>query len=311
MAEIAPPDLADAQAWSAVDLERKTGWKFTWPEGWNTEFRSLVDWASKRKDPIEDLGAESVLTPRFDKLSYHVKQELLQGSGVAWIRGINGLDHKSLNLLFLNFSLALGVTVNTYGRLYRVQNTGRSYRDESIPVSQTKAATGPHTDSSQKLIQPRIIGLCCITPAALGGRTKIVSAAKVHENIRKVAPDKLKILYKSYIRDLVTPGSDGSTKSLLSNKFPIFSYIEEKLSIRYMRYWIERGHEKVGRLLTENDLLAFDLLDNELNSNKNSICFSMKSGDMLFLDNTRVLHDREKFTDKPGQKRLYTRVWIE
>ncbi|MFA0813847.1 TauD/TfdA family dioxygenase [Microbulbifer epialgicus] len=310
MIKIAPPELVLAQAWSAMDLKNRPDWKFTWPEDWYTEARSLTKWASKRKNPIEDIEANSVSTPSLDKLSHHVKRELREGSGVAWIQGITGIDRERLNLLFLNFSLALGNTIDTYGRLYGVQSTGKDYRNEPIPVSQTNAATGAHTDSSKKSIQPGIVGLCCISPAALGGKSRVVSAARVHENIRARAPDKLKLLYKSYIRDLVTPDSKKSIQQLLSNQFPIFKYVDSKLSIRYMRYWIEKGHQRAGKLLTNDIQQAFDLLDYELNSQNNMISFSMKPGDILFLDNTRVLHDREEFTDTLGQRRLYTRVWI-
>ncbi|WP_444913184.1 TauD/TfdA family dioxygenase [Microbulbifer sp. PAAF003] len=311
MTELAPSPLVRAQAWDAVYMEKNSSWKFALPKGWRAEAHALAEWASKQTNPVEVLENNSVSTPQIGSLSQGIKRELHQGTGVAWIRGVTDLDHQVLNLFFLKLSLALGNTIDTYGRLYGVQNAGMDYKTEPIPISQTNEATSVHTDSSQKLIQPRIVGLCCLTPAVSGGISKVVSAAQVHERVRASSPEDLLLLYKSYIRDLVAPDSKKNVEHLLGNQFPIFSYINSKLSIRYMRYWIEKGHERVGKVLSKDVCQSLDLLDQELNNKENVVSFSMKSGDLLFLDNTRVLHDREKFTDTLSQRRKFTRVWIE
>ncbi|WP_299586597.1 TauD/TfdA family dioxygenase [uncultured Microbulbifer sp.] len=311
MIDMAPAEVVRAQAWTAAEMTTKSNWKFSWPTQWQAEIKALQEWALNQEDPIQALQKDSVSTPQFDQLAQQIKYEVQEGNGATWIQGVEGFDQKILNLLFLKISLAMGKTIDTYGRLYGILDTGRSYKDEAIPVSQTNAATGVHTDSSQRAIQPNILGLCCITPAIEGGKSKVVSAAQVHENLRENTPQKLELLYDNYIRDLVTPGSDKATQNVLNNYFPIFSYTNGKLSIRYMRYWIEKGHQRVGNPLTKEALQALDFLDGELNNEENVVSFYMNSGDMIFIDNTRILHDRDEFIDTPGQKRIYTRVWID
>ncbi|WP_444886787.1 TauD/TfdA family dioxygenase [Microbulbifer sp. JMSA008] len=311
MIDIAPDETIRAQAWTAAELEAKPSWKFNWPNDWPNEIKALQEWSKEQDNPILALQADSVATPQFDQLAQKIKSEIHEGNGVTWIRGVKGFDQATLNLLFLKISLAMGQTIDTYGRLYGILDTGKSYKDEAIPVSQTNAATGVHTDSSQRAIQPNILGLCCITPAIQGGKSKVVSAAQVHKNLKKQAPKKLELLYKNYIRDLVTPGSDKDIQNILNNHFPIFSYANGKISIRYMRYWIEKGHQRVNNPLTAEALQALNLLDGELNNKENVVSFYMNSGDMIFIDNTRVLHDRDEFIDTPEQKRIYTRVWID
>ncbi|AWF80588.1 hypothetical protein BTJ40_07070 [Microbulbifer sp. A4B17] len=311
MTSLAPSEVVQAQAWTANDMTAKSNWKFLWPSNWKAEVESLENWAKNQSKPINDLNQDSVPTPKFDQLAKKIKHEIEFGSGVAWIQGEESLSKPTLNLLFLKLSLAMGNTIDTYGRLYGILDTGKDYTSEAIPVSQTNAPTGVHTDSSQRTVQPNILGLCCLTPAIEGGKSKIISAAQVHENLRKSAPQKLEILYNNYIRDLVTPGSNKNIDNILKNRFPIFEYSNEKLSIRYMRYWIEKGHERVNQPLPSEVLEALDTLDNELNSDKNTLSFYMNSGDMAFIDNTKVLHDRDGFIDTPEQKRVYTRVWID
>ncbi|QFT54269.1 TauD/TfdA family dioxygenase [Microbulbifer sp. THAF38] len=311
MIEMAPAEAVRAQAWAASEMTAKSNWKFSWPVNWQAEIKALQEWSKGQEDPIQALRADSVSTPQFDQLAYKIKHEVQEGSGITWIQGVEGFDQKTLNLLFLNLSLAMGQTIDTYGRLYGILDTGRSYKEEAIPVSQTNAATGVHTDSSQRAIQPNILGLCCITPAIEGGKSKVVSAAQVHKNLEESAPQQLELLYNNYIRDLVTPGSDKDLQNILNNHFPIFSYVNGRLSIRYMRYWIEKGHQRVDKPLTPEVLQALDMLDGELNNEENVVSFYMNSGDMIFIDNTRVLHDRDEFIDTPDQKRVYTRVWID
>ncbi|WP_226647439.1 TauD/TfdA family dioxygenase [Microbulbifer variabilis] len=311
MTEMAPIEVVSAQAWTASEMTAKSNWKFSWPVNSQAEINALQEWSKGQEDPIQALRADSVFTPQFDQLAQKIKHEVQEGNGIAWIQGVEGFDQRTLNLLFLNLSLAMGQTIDTYGRLYGILDTGRSYKDEAIPVSQTNAATGVHTDSSQRAIQPNILGLCCITPAIEGGKSKVVSAAQVHKNLKESAPQQLELLYNNYIRDLVTPGSDKDLQNILNNHFPIFSYTNGKLSIRYMRYWIEKGHQRVDKPLTPEVLQALDMLDGELNNEENVVSFYMNSGDMIFIDNTRVLHDRDEFIDTPDQKRVYTRVWID
>ncbi|WHI46190.1 TauD/TfdA family dioxygenase [Microbulbifer sp. VAAF005] len=311
MTNLAPSEVVQAQAWTANDMTATSNWKFLWPSNWKSEVEALESWAKQQNSPIDNLTQESVATPEFDQLANQIKYEIEHGSGVAWIQGEESLSKPTLNLLFLKLSLAMGNTIDTYGRLYGILDTGKDYTSEAIPVSQTNAPTSVHTDSSQRTVQPKILGLCCLTPAIEGGKSKIVSAAQVHENLRKTAPQKLEILYNNYIRDLVTPGSDKNIKNILENCFPIFEYSNEKLSIRYMRYWIEKGHQRVNKPLSQEVVEALDILDNELNSAENTLSFYMGTGDMVFVDNTKVLHDRDGFIDTPEQKRVYTRVWIE
>ncbi|MCO1334009.1 TauD/TfdA family dioxygenase [Microbulbifer sp. OS29] len=311
MTNIAPSRLIQAQAWGAQDMTAKSNWKFHWPSTWESEVRALDNWAAEQNDSINNLQKNSIATPEFDQLAIRVKRELELGSGVAWIHGEDSLDESTLNLLFLKISLAMGKTINTYGRLYGIRDTGKDYTSESIPVSQTNAPTGVHTDSSQRTVLPKILGLCCIMPAVTGGKSKIVSASQVHEKLRQSAPQKLEILYKDYIRDLVTPGSEKNIENIQENHFPIFKYSEDKLTIRYMRYWIEKGQERIGKPLSSEVTSALDALDIELNSEENTLSFYMERGDIIFVDNTRILHDRDGFIDTPEQKRVYTRVWID
>ena len=101
-----------------------------------------------------------------------------------------------------------------------------------------------------------------------------------------------------------------SPAAVAQNRFPIFAW-QGRLVLRYMRYWIERGHDRAGLALSPEDLAAFDGLDRELSDKRNVLTFRMGPREMLFIDNTTTAHDRDAYEDNPGAPRLLVRLWVD
>jgi TfdA family taurine catabolism dioxygenase TauD len=108
----------------------------------------------------------------------------------------------------------------------------------------------------------------------------------------------------------VTPGADGDLDRIRANRFPIFSKRSGGIVLRWMRYWIERGHRRIGEPLDVETLAAFDALDEVLARPEHMLRFTMAPCEMLFVENARVAHDRSGFTDNPDSPRLMIRLWL-
>jgi len=299
------------RCWTADDLRRSTSWHFSVDVGAQEDAAALVAWSRlppAAHDPISMLREDSVATPHIDRLAKAIHHEVRRGSGVALVKS-HLLADDAFRLVYMKIGLALGAPIETYGRLYEVKDTGVSYRESTAPVSQTRESTGMHTDSSGKHVLPGIIGLACVRSAPRGGSSRLVSAAQVHERLRHKHPRLLARLYGDFVRDVVTPGGDRSPKRVAENRFPVFSY-PGRLRLRYMRYWIERGHERVDEPLDAEALDAFDALDAELAAPEHVLAFRMSSKEMLFIDNTLVAHDRDAYEDDPAEPRLMLRLWL-
>lgn len=307
---LAPAEAVRPLAWTAPEMADRAGWRFAAPSGAEADAEALARWARDHGDPVGALRAESVPTPALDALAAGLARELDAGSGVAWARGFSALPEAVLRLVYLKLGLALGPTLDTYGRLYDVRDTGASYRDRPIPVSQTRESTGMHTDSSGKDVRPGIVGLACVRPAETGGGSRLVSAAQAHEALREGAPRFLRRLYDPFVRDVVTPGSDRAEAQVAANRFPVFAF-DGRLSLRYMRYWIEKGHARIGAPLDREAIDAFDALDAALEAPDHVLAFRMAPGDLLFIDNTTVAHDRDAYRDDPAAPRLLIRLWLD
>lgn len=307
---VAPVEAVQPLAWTAASIQQSQAWVFAAPPEAESDVRALEAWAATEADPCAALQPGSVRTPALDLLAAAVGRELDFGSGLGWIRGFSGLSELTLRLVYLKLGLALGPTIDTYGRLYDVKDTGVSYKDKPVPVSQTKESTGMHTDSSGKHVRPGVIGLACVRQAPKGGGSRIVSAAQAHEVLRAKHPQLLERLYGTFVRDVVTPGSDRDLSHVAANRFPVFSY-EGRMAMRYMRYWIEKGHARVGEPLAPHDLEAFDALDEALEDAAHVLAFRMAPGDLLFIDNTTTAHDRDAYEDDPASPRLMLRLWLD
>ena len=262
---LAPEYEVAPRCWNAAQLRSSTSWHFSANDDVLRDAAELVAWSqlpAVAHNPVALLREDSIVTPAIARLASAVQHEINGGSGVALIKG-HLLSEEAFRLVYMKIGLALGAPIETYGRLYEVKDVGVSYRENAVPVSQTRESTGMHTDSSGKHVLPRIVGLGCVRAAPRGGSSRLVSAAQVHERLRHTQPQLLARLYGDFIRDIVTPGSDRDPARVAENRFPVFSY-PGRLCLRYMRYWIERGHDRAGAPLDTEALEALDALDAEL-----------------------------------------------
>ena len=239
-----------------------------------------------------------------------LQRELKHGWGVVWVRGLGDLPEPQLRRLFLRIGRALGQPDTTYGELYDVIDRGGSHLEHAIPISQTRAATTMHTDSSQRNTHPRWVGLACVRQASKGGGSRLASAVAVHDHLAEQNPAALQRLYRCFHRDLVTPGGERQRQQRLANRFPVYRLAKDGPSLRYMRHWIETGHARLGKPLPIEDLEAFDQLDATLNNPHFRHDLRLEPGDLLFCDNHKTAHDREAYCDDPAAPRLMLRSWL-
>ncbi len=229
-----------------------------------------------------------------------------------------GLPAAYHRLAFAAIGVALAEPILRYGLLYAVADRGESYLDKQIPVSMTRADTGMHTDSSARDCVPGIVALLCERPSPEGGTSRIASAEAACAWLAANHPGALELLRRSYIRDVVTPGLDKGIDSLKRNRFPVVSMAPE-FQLRYMRYWIEKGHERAGMPLSAEVLAAFDLLDEALAMPEHGVSFRLEAGDMVFVNNRRLTHGRDAYgagpsgdpSAGPSSGRLLWRMWLD
>ena len=268
-------------------------------------------------DTVDQESIQSSINQRFiSKLTSWISEQrfyLEKKYGVLLIR-INheGLSDKQLKSLYYIISSGLGKLNDRYGELFDVRDKNLDYKKEAIPVSLTSASTGFHTDSTALEYSPDIVGLLCLQPAKIGGESIFANAADLYLWMKQFYPEDLNVLTKPIIRDVITPGSHTDIDAIKKNRFPVFSFVNDVFKFRYMRYWIISGHNRCNIEIPTELTRALERIDEFFQNKKNLAFYRMVRGEILYVNNNFICHNRTKYEDydEAERKRTLVRTWI-
>lgn len=300
-----------ARMWDAHALRENTEWQLDLTEAVVAEFAEALRHLPETPDEVRFSPAAF---PAMMRLAGEIRRVLFEGHGVCLVKGLADTEFTppQHRLFYAVLGMALGTPLKNYGLLYPIQDRGVDYTKTSLPVSMTCAETEFHTDSSSIDANPDILSLLCETPSLNGGESQVSNGLLIYHRLKEEAPEVLEILQQQFIRDIVTPGKDATLENLKKNCFPIYKPVDDdqEVEFRYMRYWIERGHQRAEQPLSSEEIQALDTLDRHLKDPRHMVSFFLKAGDMIYFNNKTVAHNRTAYEDTPGNTRLLWRMWI-
>ena len=93
---------------------------------------------------------------------------------------------------------------------------------------------------------------------------------------------------------------------------PIYRWDGAELYHRFLKLYVEVGHEKAERPLTPAQVTALDAVERQVADPHLQVEFSLQPGQMLFTNNRWILHNRTEFEDHhdPEQRRHLVRLWL-
>ena len=191
---------------------------------------------------------------------------------------------------------------NSIGSVRRT-NFGEHFNVKSIPnpndLAYTSLKLSPHTDNPYRNPVPCIQLLHCITNEVKGGYSTLVDGFTVTEVLKKNHPNfydvltKVKVKFKFIDKDVVL--EDWS--ELIS--------LDDKKNFKQVRFSPRLDYVP---LLNKNELDLFysarKKLSDLYNSDKYSIEFKLEKGDLLMMNNYRLLHGRTEFDANEGKRFL-------
>jgi len=194
-------------------------------------------------------------------------------------------------------------------KLVEIKNQGKSLKNAGR-YHQTNQGGSYHSDSPQWEKVPDYVGTFCVNPAKKGGTNKLLSAYTIHNKLLYKNEGLLKILYNNFHFDKRGEFKKNESATVFE---PIFEYKDGKLSFRYLRDYIDGGHKLQNKPLSERQMMVLNIIDESLGDEDLALSYDIKSGDMLFFNNHRVIHGRTSFEDYEEErlKRLLIRVWIK
>ena len=271
-----------------------------------------VDELIKRRNELDNLNENDLLLLKNEILEF--KKKILDGFGLFIINGacLKDFSLKEKISIYTLIAEILGELIIQnikQEKIVEIKDVGISMQTGGR-YHETKEGGSQHTDSPQWKDVPDYLGLFCVHKAKKGGTNLFLSAYTIHNRILKGRKDLLNILYEKFHFDKRGEFKEGESSTVFE---PIFKFKDGKLYFRYLRNYIDAGHDIQNQPLSESQKEALTYLDNFMLEEDMIMSYDLKPDDMVFSDNHWIIHGRTTFEDfdDPNLKRLMLRTWIK
>ena len=267
----------------------------------------------ERRNELDSINKNDL--PLFKKKILNFRNErLLDGVGLFVIDGIcmESFSVKEKTSIYTLTSKILGELIIQnikQEKIVEIKDIGKSMKTGGR-YHETKEGGSHHTDSPQWKNVPDYLGMFCVHNAKKGGTNLFLSAYTIHNRILQERKDLLDIFYEKFYFDKRGEFKDGESPTVFQ---PIFELKNKKLFFRYLRNYIDAGHDIQNQPLSQPQKDALTYLDNLMRMEDITLKYDLKPGDMVFSDNHRVVHGRTSFEDYDDEnlKRFMLRTWIK
>ena len=306
MSVIRTAPVAGAVAWSGRELEAQTDWITPLDEASIAEIRSAAVAALAGDRALETLTRADFPLPGCAALLAHTASELERGRGFALLRGlpVDDLAPDVLAAMYWAIGTHLGRAIPQNARgdmLGHVRDEGLTLDNPLARGYQTRAAQSLHVDRSD------IVGLLCRRKARSGGLSRVVSSMRIYNEMLTRTPYLLGVLYRPFAIDMRGEEQPGEPAVYYRT---VFSYHEGWLSCGANYTYIRDGQKKIGQPLSPVEIEALDTF--YAIAEEHVLTMDLEPGDLQFLNNYVLLHDRTGYDDfeEPDRKRHMLRLWL-
>jgi len=305
-----PERLDIPAAWLGADIrEEPDSWQWNLSANEIAELEVAARAFLAQQGDISQLGPGNFPVPQLQAKLKALSATLIRGIGFEVIGGlpIDRIGTELAQTIFCGIGAHLGRTrsQNAAGDLLgHVRDMGKNSRDPNTRIYQTSERQTFHTDSAD------VVGLLCLNEARQGGDSLLVSAATIYNEFRRDRPDLLPYLFGAIATDRRGEVPRGA-KSFFS--IPVFNWHAGFLTVMYQRQYIDSAQRFPEALqLTPRHVEALDFFDTLANDPRLHFGMRLERGDMQFVYNHSLLHDRTRFIDwpEPDRRRHMLRLWL-
>lgn len=302
-------DIAEASNWRGPAIANGAGWIRHFDDAHLEEIEAALRSAQAGGINLENCTAEDFPLPGFDADLAKMRGALEDGLGLQLYRGfpVERYSRDELRLIYWALGLHIGwvVSQSKHGdRLGDVRDIGTPKDGPDFRGYTSSGELTFHTDAAD------ITGLFCLCAAKSGGVSRIVSAAAVHNEIRRLRPDLLKILYRPYWwsrQGNERPGEEAYYTQ------PIFAEANGYLASRYTPTHIRSATEAPGvPAITPVQTEALELVEEISARPEFYLEMNFAPGDIQFVNNHLTYHMRTEFEDhdEADRRRHLLRLWL-
>ncbi|MEU5396081.1 TauD/TfdA family dioxygenase [Streptomyces tibetensis] len=214
--------------------------------------------------------------------------------------GLADLDDAQLSSAAWNLFTVLCRPVPQYrtGELMYPVEVSAAPTLASSHYSSSSRTGGFHTDGTLLDSAPDVAMLAGLSAADEGGETVLVDVDGLVAALAERAPEHLAVLEKSH------PFHSGDSADDPVMLHQIVTHTESRTQVRYLRRYIEQGHQAQGRAVDGELVAALDAWDELIAQPVNQVPVLIGRGQVLLWDNFRFVHGRTPFTERLHRRRL-------
>lgn len=306
---VLPPVQTGPAAWYGPDMAARADWILTLDRDDAAEIAAAMRPLVARGADIAGLTRDDFPLPRLAPRLAAMLDDLMNGRGFALIRGLDvgGWSMREAATAFFGLGRHLGRACSQNGKghvLGHVRDLGLASTDPAVRIYQTAERQTYHTDSCD------VVGLLCLRTARAGGLSALVSSVTIFNEMHSRRPDLLRLLLQPVATDRRGEVAPGQKPYFM---IPVFSWHQGHLSAIYQRQYIDSAQRfPDAPRLTPEMVEALDLFDDLANDPALNFHMALQPGDMQFVFNHTMLHDRTAFDDwpEPDRRRHLLRLWL-
>ncbi|MGW4533076.1 TauD/TfdA family dioxygenase [Nocardia sp. NPDC004340] len=304
-----PQPVQSPAVWRGADLTDPAEWSTVLTDAQRAEIVDATRAAVAVGRDAANLRREDFPLPGLADPLREWTVTLAQGRAFVLIRRfpVELLTEAEIELAYVGLGLHLGTPVsqNAAGDLLghvrdeRLPRTGPAVR-----LYTTNERQDFHTDGSD------LVGLLCLNAAKAGGESRIASSLAVYNHILAERPDLLEVLRSPFHWDRNDEQSPGDTPYFT---LPAIHDINGTPRIFYIGWYIRDAQRHPGvPPLTDLQLEAMRMLEDTANDPAFYLPMDFAPGDIQILNNAKILHSREAYTDHedPARRRHLLRLWL-
>ena len=305
--------ISDERSWRASTIDDTTAWYYPLSEECLSSFKPLIRDTRHHPGPITEISRPTSSSNGYAESLQPVLDALNSGRGFAIVQRVpieqDSMEEAMSMYWLIGQFLGNPMEQNIEGTLlYDVRDTGQNVT-QGARFSVTNAESSFHNDNSFGEPLPDVVGLLCLHTARSGGQSQLISGYALHNELLENHPNALETLYQLFCFDRRGQFKAGEPPT---SEFPIFQWSGDELTVRYLHYYIQVGHERAGKGLTKDQRKALEVVEELLSRADFRVEFNLQPGQMLFTNNRWILHNRTAFEDytEPERRRHYVRLWL-
>ena len=308
MTQATPVAPETAASWMGADMAATPErWTRRWSVSQLDELFAIARGVSD--SDLTALDARTDASPSLLDLATDIREDLIHRHGFTVLKNfpVGEADRRTVSVAFMILGSLIGVarSQNASGHLLgHVKDVGGDLADPRTRIYQTNERQSFHTDSTDA------VGLLCLHAAQSGGRSQLASAETVYRIVRERRPDLAAWLFEPIATDRRGEIPEGAEPWF---EIPVLSWFDGRLTVLYQRTYVDSAAHLPGApRSTSEQNEALDLWDAVVNEPDVHLTMDLEPGDMQFVYNHSLLHDRTSFVDgpDPARRRHLLRLWL-